>query len=192
MSDAGDTIEVAFSADAGMVFAASDDLCTAYISAGDCMRLTVHGVERQGNRLHLVISGIASNLMSRRKNVRVAMDKMIPISLRGKTLLQAQIYDKSVTGLGILFPHSIGVEWYENVNLKAGDSVECTWQPENDEFNVPAIVRWVQQVKNGHRAGLEMNPDETTLTHLQQLLMLHQRRVITQLHHLGLPPWMAA
>jgi len=50
MDIADDVMDVRFSADAGMVFGASDDLNTAYISAGDCMRLTVNGVERNGNR----------------------------------------------------------------------------------------------------------------------------------------------
>jgi len=188
---ADDVIDVKFSTDAGMVFAASDDLSTACISVGDCMRLTVQGVERHGNRLRLVITSIESDLMSRRNNVRVAMDKVVPITLQGRKKIQAHIYDKSVKGLGLLFPQSIGVKLINSGDLKTGDRVNCIWQPGEVEFKVPATVRWIKQVDNECRAGLEINPDEGTRTHLQQFLMQHQRKIITRLHNLGLPPWMA-
>ena len=188
---ADDVMDVRFSTDAGMVFAASDDLNTAYISAGDCMRLTVNGVERKGNRLRLIIAGIESDLMSRRKNVRVAMDKVVPITLHGRTKIQAHIYDKSVKGLGVLFPHSIGVKLINGGDVKTGDRVNCIWQPGEVEFKVPATIRWIRQVEDECRAGLEINPDEATRIHLQQFLMQHQRKIISRLRNLDLPPWMA-
>jgi len=188
---ADDIIDVKFSTDAGMVFAASNDLNTACISVGDCMRLTVTGVERQGNRLRLVITSIESDLMSRRNNVRVAMDKIVPITLQGRKKIQAHIFDKSVKGLGLLFPQSIGVKLINSGDLKTGDRVDCIWQQGEVEFKVPASVRWIKQLEDECRAGLEINPDETTRTHLQQFLMQHQRKIITRLHNLGLPPWMA-
>jgi len=191
MDIADDVMDVRFSADAGMVFAASDDLNTAYISAGDCMRLTVNGVERNGNRLRLVIAGIESDLMSRRNNVRVAMDKIVPVTLQGRKKIQAHIYDKSISGLGLLFPQSIGIKLINSGDLKTGDRVNCTWQQGDVEFKVPATVRWIKQMEGECRAGLEFAPDEVTRIHLQQILMQHQRKIVTRLHNLGLPPWMA-
>jgi len=188
---ADDIMDVRFCADAGMVFAASDDLNTAYISVGDCIRLTVNGVERRGNRLRLVIAGVESDLMSRRKNVRIAMDKIVPITLHGRTKIQAHIYDKSVKGLGVLLPHSIGVKLINGGDLKVGGRVGCVWQQGEVEFKVPATVRWIRQMGDECRAGLEINPDEATRIHLQQFLMQYQRSIISRLRNLDLPPWMA-
>jgi len=187
---ADDVMDVKFSTDAGMVFAASDDLKTAYISAGDCMRLTINGVERRGNRLRLVIAGVESDLMSRRKNVRVSLDKVVPITLHGRTKIQAHIYDKSVKGLGVLFPASIGVKLINGGDLKTGDRITCIWQPGEVEFKAPAIVRWIKQLGDDCRAGLEITPDEATRRHLQQFLMQSQRRIISRLRKLDLPSWM--
>jgi len=187
---ADDIIDVKFSTDAGMVFAASDDLNTAYISVGDCMRLTVNGVERRDNRLRLVITGIESDLMSRRNHVRVAMDKIVPITLQGRKKIQAHIYDKSMKGLGLLFPQSIGIKLTNSGDLKTGDRVTCIWQQGGVEFKAPATIRWIKQLEDEWRAGLETNPDETTRIHLQQFLMQHQRKIIARLRNLGLPPWM--
>jgi len=188
---ADDIIDVKFSTDAGMVFAASDHLNTASISVGECMRLAVQGVERRGNLLRLVITSIESDMMSRRNNVRVAMDKMVPVTLHGRKTIRAHICDKSVTGLGLLFPQSMGVKLISNGDLKTGDRVRCAWQPGEIEFKVPAIVRWIKLKDNECRAGLEISPDEATRTHLQQLLMQHQHKIVNRLHNLGLPPWMA-
>jgi len=187
---ADDIIDVKFATDAGMVFAASDDLNTAYISAGDCMRLTVNGVERRGSQLRLAIAGIESDLMSRRNNVRVAMDKIVPITLQGRKKIQAHIYDKSMKGLGLLFPHSIGIKLINSGELKTGDRVTCIWQPGDVEFNVPATIRWIKQMEGEYRAGLELIPDEATRIHLQQFLMQYQRKIISRLRNLDLPPWM--
>ncbi len=173
-----------------MVFAASEDLKTAYISVGDCMRLTVRGIERRGNLLRLLIVGVESDLMSRRKHVRVAMDKPIPITLRGKAECRAYIRDKSIQGLGVHFPEDIGAELFNKGKLKSGDRVMCAWHPQGVEIKTAATIRWIRKVGDVYRAGLNIDPDQAARKHLQQFLMQHQRGVIARLRSLGLPEWM--
>lgn len=185
-----DEISVAFAADVGMVFAASVDLNTAYISVASSMRLVVCGKECQGGRIRLAIVGIEPDPMSHRNYVRVAISRTIPITLHGKKKYQAYICDKSEKGLGLLFLKETGAKLINSGALKTGDRLLCHWQPRDSELKAQAVVRWIRKVGNEYRAGLAIDPDPATHRHLQQLLMQHQRDIVTRLRRLGLPAWM--
>jgi len=185
-----DEISVAFAADAGMVFAASVDLNTAYISVAGGMRLMVRGIECRNGRIRLAIVGVEPDPMSRRNYVRVARSRPIPITLHGKKKYQAYICDKSERGLGVLFLKKTGAELINSGELKAGDKIICRWRPGDSELKAQASIRWIRKIGNEYRAGLTIDPDPATHRHLQQLLMQHQRDIVTRLRQLGLPVWM--
>ncbi|MDQ6973907.1 MAG: PilZ domain-containing protein [Mariprofundaceae bacterium] len=187
----GEVISVLFSEEAGMLFSASQDSKSAYISVSHDMRLMVRGIERKGNKLKLMIENIEADLMSRRKHVRVAVPTPIPITLHGKKEYQAHVRDMSDLGMGVLLSKGLGIRLIEARELNIGDEVQCCWSAEGIDLNTPAVVCWIKEVRGEYRAGLAMKSNHKTRDDLQRFLMGYQRGVISRLRGLSLPSWLS-
>jgi len=128
--------------------------------------------------------------MSRRKHVRVAVPKPVPITLHGKKEYQAHVRDMSDLGMGIFLSKGLGIRLIEASELNVGDKVQCCWSAGEIELNTPAIVCWIKEVRGEYRAGLAMKSDNKTHHDLQHFLMEYQRGVVGRLRGLGLPSWL--
>lgn len=180
---------VVFSPEAVLVFVASNDLRTAYVSREGDMRLKLCGRRRDGDLLYLSVDAVEADLLARRKYVRVRMAEPVPVDILGKRKYPANIRDASIYGLGVMFSGGVGVA-VKKGGLKTGEKVECVWRSDGKMLSAPGVVRWCGKVDGEWRAGLEIRPNYVTRSHLQQLLMKYQREVIGRLRSLEVPAWM--
>ena len=185
-----DEIAAMFSSEAAVVFAASDDLRSAWVSAGEGLRLRIYGRERRGNRLMLTVDAVEPDLHARRRYVRIQLEEpaAVIIERRDQEDLLAMIRDKSLHGMGVLLPKAHVRD--ASRRLSVGEPVTCRWKMDGQELKAEGIVRWHQYGKNDGRAGIEIKPDATVRKHFQDMLMREQRLVIGRLRNLGLPAWL--
>ena len=175
-----------------MVFVASRDSKTAYLAISGEVRLLVRGVERKGRKLRLVIEDGEDDQVSRRQHIRVATPESIPIVIHQATeKIHADIGDISDWGIGVIFSKGLGVRLLDGKVLSEGDAVVCDWDADGVRLSTEAVVRWIRKVDgDGYRAGLEMKPSSDVAQHVHQWMMQYQRKAITQLKSMNIPPWL--
>jgi len=179
-----DEIVAMFCPEAAVVFAAADDLRSAWVSAGEGLRLRIWGRERRGNRLMLTVDRVETDERSRRRHVRIRLEEPAEVVLerRDGQRLTARIRDKSLQGMGVLLD--------ADTDVSVGEHVRCQWTLDGATLQAAGIVRWHQCGEDGKRAGIEIRPDAAIRAHFQRMLMREQRTVIGRLRNLGLPAWL--
>ena len=188
----GYTLTAMYDEASAMVFVASRDSKTAYLAISGEVRLLVRGVERKGRKLRLIIEDGEDDQVSRRRHIRVATPKPIPIVIhQAEEAIHADIGDISDWGIGVLFSKGLGVRLLDGNVLSEGDEVVCDWDADGVRLSTEAVVRWIRKVDgDGYRAGLEMKPSSDVAQHVHQWMMQYQRKAITQLKSMNIPPWL--
>ncbi len=185
-----DQIVAVYSPEAAMVFAAADDLRTAWASASEGLRLRIYGRERRGNRLYLTVDGVEPDIYARRRYVRIQLEEPAPVVVerQGKPNLEARIRDQSLHGMGLFLSATTPDETDKLLNV--GERIQCHWKLNGHAMQTDGIVRWQAMGKHGLRAGVEMTLEAGVRHDFQNVLMKEQRMVIGRLHMLGLPSWL--
>jgi len=178
----GNIITTLATPELGRVFSADKDMSYAYINSpieGFRIKVVIDYVT--GRKVQLKVVTIDTSEVSRRQQVRVALDKKVAIKLYqdNKLVCSASITEFSLSGLGLVAS--------EELSFVPGDELRCQAKIGKVDINHMGEVIWVQSGSENGRFGIKLSYDKVIRQKLNAEILHLQRTKIDKLTHLGMP-----
>ena len=168
------------------MFAAAPDLRTAFITSPDRRHsLIIRGVNKAEGKIMLEITGVEISMRERRKDVRVKLHQLIPITLTHKGQpMHAEIVDISCTGIGVKLAE-------EEPLLLHNEKVDCDFKLGSDQMHGgDAVICWSQEINAERRMGIAFKPKTIRRETVYRFIFVQEQAIIGRLRKLETPSWM--